>query len=141
MILFCLPPHNTADTQPLETSCFKPLKSYWVDVCVKYLFANPNQVITKFQFPGLFAEAWSKGMSMSNIISGFRTTAVYPFNPNDVLDKVSNSGVSSNQKSTKSTYQVIEDDMKMVITYLYIKVMRNGSESFLPIAFHLESHG
>jgi len=86
-ILLTVPPHTTADTQPLDTSCFKPLKSYWVDICRKYLFANPNQVITKFQFSGLFAGAWSKGMSMSNIISEFRTTGMYPFNPNAVLDE------------------------------------------------------
>ena len=49
VIIFCLAPHTTADTQPLDTSCFKPLKTYWADVCRKYLFANPNKVITKFQ--------------------------------------------------------------------------------------------
>ena len=35
VLIFCLPPHTTADSQPLDTSCFKPLinnKSYWVDV-------------------------------------------------------------------------------------------------------------
>ena len=42
VILFCLPPHTTADSQPLDTTCFKPLKAYWVDVCRKYLFANPS---------------------------------------------------------------------------------------------------
>ena len=57
VILFCLPPHTTADSQLLDTTCFKPLKNYWVYVCRNYLFANPSQVITKFQFSLLFAEA------------------------------------------------------------------------------------
>jgi len=29
VIMFCLPPHATADSQPLDTSCFGPLKKYW----------------------------------------------------------------------------------------------------------------
>jgi len=37
VVIFCLPSHTTADSQPLDASCFKPLKSIWVDVCHKYL--------------------------------------------------------------------------------------------------------
>ena len=50
VIIFCLPPHTAADTQPLDTSCFK---NYWADVC---LFANQNKIITKFHFSELFAK-------------------------------------------------------------------------------------
>ena len=63
VILFCLPPHTTADSQPLDIICFK-LPNYWVDACCKYLFANPSQGITKFWFSALLAEAWSKGMTI-----------------------------------------------------------------------------
>ena len=72
-------------------------------------------------------------MSMSSIISGFHTIGVYPFNPNAVPDKVSNSGASSNQKSTKSTVlsllviEKYERRYENVITSLLIKVMYNGS--------------
>ena len=31
VIIFCLPPHTTADSQPLDTSCFGPLKTYWFE--------------------------------------------------------------------------------------------------------------
>jgi len=57
-VIFCLPSHTTADSQPLDASCFKLLKSNWVDVCRKYLFAHPSRVIMKFQFSSLFSEAW-----------------------------------------------------------------------------------
>ena len=101
MILFCLPPHTTADCQPLDTTCFKPLKTYWIEVCRKYLFANPSRVITKFQFSALFAETWSKGMTISNITSGFRTTGICPFNPKAILDKFSSSKGSSDVSKSK----------------------------------------
>ena len=55
VVMFCLPPHTTANTQPLNTSCFKPLKTSWSDVCLKYLFANPGWVITKFYFSCLIS--------------------------------------------------------------------------------------
>ena len=34
VIIFCLPPHTTADSQPLDTSCFGPLKTYWFETCL-----------------------------------------------------------------------------------------------------------
>jgi len=37
VIIFCLPPHMTADSQPLDTSCFGPLKTYWFEICHRYL--------------------------------------------------------------------------------------------------------
>ena len=85
VILFCLPPHTTADSQPLDTSCFGPLKTYWVETCRQFIFSNPGRAISKFQFSKLFSEAWSKGMSTNNIISGFRCTGIYPFNPSIIL--------------------------------------------------------
>ena len=43
-------------------------------------------MITKYQFSLLFSEAWLKTMIPANIISGFRTCGVYPFNPKAVFD-------------------------------------------------------
>ena len=96
VILFCLPPYTTADSQPLDIICFNP-HNYWVDACCKYLFANPSQGITKFRFSTLLAETWSKGMTIFNIILEFCTTGVCPFKPKAILDKLSNSEVSSNK--------------------------------------------
>ncbi len=36
VVIFCLPPHTTADSQPLNTSFFGPLKAYWSEACRKY---------------------------------------------------------------------------------------------------------
>ena len=52
------------------------------------MFANPGRVVSKFQFSKLFSQAWSKGMSIDNITSAFRTTGIYPFNPDAILDKL-----------------------------------------------------
>jgi hypothetical protein len=80
VVLFCPPPNTTHKTQPLDKGCFAPLKSYWRAACHKYMKDN-----TQHHFSELFAQAWMKGMTMTNIISGFKTTGIYPFNPQALL--------------------------------------------------------
>ncbi len=80
VIIFCLPPHTTHLTQPLDKGCFGPLKMFWREECQMYLASNPGKVVTRFQFCQLFSRAWYRGMSMTNAITGFRITGIFPFN-------------------------------------------------------------
>ena len=73
---------------PLDTGCFGPLKEYWSEACCNFTFANPGCVVSKFHFSSLFSQAWSKGMTISNIVSGFCSTGIYPLNCNVVLSKL-----------------------------------------------------
>ena len=86
VILFTLVPHTTHEMQPLDTAVYAPLKTHWQDACYHYPQSHLGKVITKYQFSSLFSEAWLKTMIPANIISGFRTCGVYPFNPKAVLD-------------------------------------------------------
>lgn len=85
VILFTLVPHTTHEMQPLNTAVFNPLKSNWREACHDYLQARSGKVIRKHQFSHLLLEAWMKTMLPPTIISGFRTSGVYPFNPSAVL--------------------------------------------------------
>ena len=87
VILFCLPPHTTHLTQPLDKGCFGPLKRHWREECWQYITASPGHLITRYQFSQLFARAWFKGMTMHNIIEGFRVTGVYPFDRHVVVPR------------------------------------------------------
>lgn len=78
VILFCLPPHSSHLTQPLDKGCFSPLKRYWREECKKYLVDHPGRVMTRFQFSRIFSAAWFKGMTSQNVIAGFKTTGVFP---------------------------------------------------------------
>ena len=80
VIMFCLPPHTTHLTQPLDKGCFGPLKMHWRQECWSYITAHPDRIITLHQFSKLFGQAWMMGMTMQNIVAGFHTTGVYPFN-------------------------------------------------------------
>ena len=84
VIVFCLPPHTTHLTQPLDKGCFGPLKMCWRQKCQEYLSSNPGKVVTRYQFSHLFSAAWSEAMSIANILSGFRVSGIYPFNRNAV---------------------------------------------------------
>ena len=71
VIIFCLPPHTTHLTQPLDKGCFAPLKSYWREECQTYLSKNKGRAIIYFQFSQVFSKAWVRGMTMTNVMAGF----------------------------------------------------------------------
>ena len=80
MIVFCLPPHLTHILQPLDSSCFSALKTYWDAACDKFMSSHPGRIVTVYQFSMLFAEAWTQAMTPSTIIGGFKNTGVFPIN-------------------------------------------------------------
>ena len=80
VILCALPPHTTHLLQPLDKGCFGPLKSFWKQICHNFISHNPGRQVTRFEFSMLFSEAWYQAMTMSNIVSSFKTTGICPFN-------------------------------------------------------------
>ena len=89
VIVFCLPPHSTHRTQPLDKGVFGPLKRAWREECHEYLSNNPGKVITRYQFSYLFGRTWKKGMIPHNIMKGFEVTGIYPVNRYKVLPEKS----------------------------------------------------
>ena len=94
VVVFCLPPHTTHECQPLDCSLFGPLKVHWRQECHQFHQKFPCATITKFNFNGLFKEAWLKAISPENVIGGFRKAGIYPFDPKRVsaLNGVNKSG-------------------------------------------------
>lgn len=48
IILFCLSPHTTHESQPSDTTVFGPLKQHWRRAYHDFMQANPGRVITTF---------------------------------------------------------------------------------------------
>ena len=65
-------------SQLLDKRCFSSIKESWKQVCHEFFTANPGMVITSYQFSQLFNEAWMQSMNISNIISRFKVTRIYP---------------------------------------------------------------
>ena len=85
VIIFCLPPHSTHITQPLDKGCFASLKRCWQEECHRFTTDNPGKVVSRFSFSQVFHRAWTRGMTMHNVITGFRITGVFPVNRDAVL--------------------------------------------------------
>ncbi|VDI17976.1 Hypothetical predicted protein [Mytilus galloprovincialis] len=82
--MFCLPPHTTDWTQPLDRSVFGPLKRSYNLFCEAFLRQNPGRIVTRYDFCGLFKQAFNEKMNLVNIFSGFRATGIFPFKPNAI---------------------------------------------------------
>ncbi len=103
IILFCLPPHTTQDSQPLDCTVFGPLKRHWSDVCHEFQQTHPGMVISKLNVSEHFAEAWLRALTPSNIIAGFRKCGIHPLNRNaiPVVNDAPHSDVDKGEKAGK----------------------------------------
>ena len=45
VIIFCLPPHTTHESQALDVSVFKSLKQNWQQVCHHFIQSDPSLAI------------------------------------------------------------------------------------------------
>ena len=85
VIIFCLPPHTTHISQPLDNGAFAALKLYWKEACREYITLNPGKVVTRYTFFQIFSKAYSRAFTIANITGSFRSTGVHPFNRNALL--------------------------------------------------------
>lgn len=58
------------------------------DVASKWLKNYPSQKFTRLQFGELLSKIWNKSTTLTNAISKFRATEIYPFNPDAVSDYI-----------------------------------------------------
>jgi len=80
IIMLRLPPHPSHESQLLDCGVFMPLKNKWTEICHCYFQKCPGKVITRLNFNKLFSQAWLKSLIPSNIVAGFKTCKVFPYN-------------------------------------------------------------
>ena len=71
---------ETQDSQPLDCTVLGPLKHHWSATCHEFQQKHPGMVISKLNFIELFAKAWLQALTPANIVAGFRSRGIYPFN-------------------------------------------------------------
>jgi hypothetical protein len=84
--LLYLPPHTSHKTQPLDRSVFSPLKNHFRQDTKSLAAFTASAPINKRRFLYCYRDASARGMCARNIISGFRETGIWPFDPSKVLD-------------------------------------------------------
>jgi hypothetical protein len=82
-----MPPHSSHILQPLDVSCFAPLKlSYGRQI--ETFVRNRLNHITKLEFLSAFKEAFKAAFTEQNIKSGFRATGLVPYEPQNVISQL-----------------------------------------------------
>jgi hypothetical protein len=76
--LLKLPSHTTSKLQPLDVSCFRPLKLAWDQQLVKYQREKGFLSLSKSEFVDQLCQVWPHKFSVSNIQNGFRKTGIFP---------------------------------------------------------------
>ena len=79
--LISLPPHTSHKFQSLDRSILEPLKTHFNNECTKWMQNHPGRRITVDQLGSLFSAACLKYVTLANAVSGFKTSGIFPFNP------------------------------------------------------------
>ncbi|XP_068219986.1 uncharacterized protein [Palaemon carinicauda] len=76
-----LPAHCTDVLQPLEVTCFAPLKNYNQYALNDHVNkTGAREPLRKCGFVNMLYSVWEKGLSPQNIKKGFKSTGIYPYN-------------------------------------------------------------
>lgn len=80
IVMLTIPPHTSHKLQPLDRGVFGPLKSYYNDACKSWFLTNPGKPLTIYDVAGICGKAYPLAFTPSNIISGFSSSGLWPFN-------------------------------------------------------------
>ena len=86
IIPICMPPHSSNYCQPLDVSCFSPLKKAYGNLVQNRMRQGFNHM-DKLDFLKAYPDAWKQSFASDTIKNGFRATGLVPFNPEEVLER------------------------------------------------------
>ena len=68
VIILCLPPHSSQDTQLLDVGVYGPLKQHWSREYHGWMASNPHKLMGKVHFTAVSSKVWSKAVTSSNVV-------------------------------------------------------------------------
>ena len=81
-------PNSTHLSQPLDVAFYGPLKKKWRKILKCWKMENPGQTtLPKDSFPKLL-KALEECLNTDNLVSGFKTCGIYPFDSSQLLKKL-----------------------------------------------------
>jgi hypothetical protein len=83
-----MPAHTSHILQPLDFSCFGPLKKVYGAQIEKKMRLSVNHISKEEFLSPAFFTAHQQAMITGNITSGFKATSIVPFDLERVLDKL-----------------------------------------------------
>lgn len=85
--IITLVPHTSNKTQPLDRTVFGPVKKFYNDAAVSWMMHHPGQTISIYNIAELVKDAWLRGATPMNIVSGFKAAGIWPFDRNVFPDE------------------------------------------------------
>jgi hypothetical protein len=82
-----MPAHSSHILQPLDVSCFAPLKKAYSRQ-IESKMRLSNNYITKVEFLLAFHIAHQQAITAETILAGFAATGLVPFNPERVIQNL-----------------------------------------------------
>ncbi|CAK6961691.1 uncharacterized protein LOC119495270 isoform X3 [Scomber scombrus] len=86
IVLLTLPPHTTHNLQLLDKCVFGPLKTFFNSAVDSWMRTHPGKTITIYDIPALVNTAFMSAMSRRNILSGFESTGIFPYDRTKFTD-------------------------------------------------------
>lgn len=122
--LLCLPSNTTHELQPLDKAVFRSFEHSWDEELLQYWNQNPDRRLTKNRFAAVFTPVWEKCMTVANITSGFRSTGIYPFNPNIIPDEAFAPSTISRKTAEAQENLDSSSDNEMPLSDLRLKILK-----------------
>ena len=88
ILLYCLPPHSSHATQPLDVGFFGALKSNWKKAVNNFQVTHLGLSVTNRNFAQVFKVAWTNTVKMSTIVNSFAKAGIYPLNRNAIGSEI-----------------------------------------------------
>ena len=104
--ILALPPHTSHWLQPLDKGCFSALSRYYRSICSQFMSSSRSHVVNKATFTRLFSQAWERGMTQTNVRSGFRVTGIVPFNP-EAIPETAYTSINTSTPTTTPISQLL----------------------------------
>ena len=85
--LFVLSPHTTQYLNPLDKTVFGQFQREYNKVCTDFMSKSPSNLVSKWEWPRLFREAYNKSMTKTNITKGFEFCGIFPFDASRIPNR------------------------------------------------------
>uniref|UniRef100_A0A1B0DJ12 Uncharacterized protein n=1 Tax=Phlebotomus papatasi TaxID=29031 RepID=A0A1B0DJ12_PHLPP len=137
IVLVALYPNATHILQPLDVAVFKPIKAKWGKLKTEWRMMHNGAEISKFDIPKILNQIILEERMVNNIISGFRATGLYPFNPDSVdygkvIERVENRKQlqveEDSQSPVKTCVKILESKISPDLLIQFKVIKENGDD-------------
>ena len=128
IVLMCLPPHTSHVLQPLDVTCFAPMKQEWKKALKHFKVSSGAMHVSKSEFLPLLKIVWEKSLLESHLRNGFKACGLHPLSREAIsTTKLSPSPSTSNTAKQPARRASIE-------------VHCTCNHGLTPLRLHLRDH-